>query len=67
VFRSAFVFADSQTDPLPGVDPAPIEPPCQPLSGGAHRHLLERLQAFAREIRLRGRVGADQRWRRRLV
>jgi len=24
VFRSAFVFADSQTDPLPGVDPAPI-------------------------------------------
>jgi hypothetical protein len=50
VFRSAFVFADSQTDPLPGVDPAPIEPPCQPLSGGAHRHLLERLQAFAREI-----------------
>jgi N-terminal domain of anti-restriction factor ArdC len=50
VFRSAFVFADSQTDPLPGVDPAPIEPPCEPLSGDSHRHLLERLQAFAREI-----------------
>jgi hypothetical protein len=50
VFRSAFVFADSQTDPLPGVDPAPIEPPCEPLSGGSHRHLLERLQAFAGEI-----------------
>jgi N-terminal domain of anti-restriction factor ArdC len=50
VFRSAFVFADSQTDPLPGVDPAPLEPPCEPLSGDSHRHLLERLQAFAREI-----------------
>jgi hypothetical protein len=50
VFRSAFVFADSQTDPLPGVDPAPIEPPCEPLSGDSHRHLLERLQAFAGEI-----------------
>ena len=50
VFRSAFVFADSQTDPLPGVDPAPIEPPCEPLSGDSHRHLLERLRAFAREI-----------------
>jgi antirestriction protein ArdC len=50
VFRSAFVFADSQTDPLPGVTPAPIEPPCEPLSGDSHRHLLERLQAFAREI-----------------
>jgi Putative metallopeptidase family (DUF6782) len=32
------------------VDPAPIEPPCEPLSGDSHRHLLERLQAFAREI-----------------
>jgi antirestriction protein ArdC len=50
VFRSAFVFADSQTDPLPGVTPAPIEPPCEPLSGDSHRHLLERLQSFAREI-----------------
>jgi hypothetical protein len=50
VFRSAFVFADSQTDPLPGVTPAPIEPPCEPLSGDSHRHLLERLQAFTREI-----------------
>jgi antirestriction protein ArdC len=50
VFRSAFVFADSQTDPLPGVTPAPIEPPCEPLSGDSHRHLLERLRAFAREI-----------------
>ena len=50
VFRSAFVFADSQTDPLPGVTPAPLEPPCEPLSGDSHRHVLERLQAFAREI-----------------
>jgi hypothetical protein len=44
------VFADSQTDPLPGVDPAPIEPPCERLTGDSHRHLFERLQAFTREI-----------------
>src|SRR5215216_2051949 len=50
VFRSAFVFADSQTDLLPGVDPAPIEPPCEPLTGDSHRHLLEHLRSFAREI-----------------
>jgi N-terminal domain of anti-restriction factor ArdC len=62
VFRSAFVFADSQTDPLPGVTPAPIEPPCEPLSGDSHRHLLERLQAFARE-----RSTSRSRWSRSAV
>jgi hypothetical protein len=50
VFRSAFVFADSQTEPLPGVQPAPIEPPCEPLTGDSHAHLIGRLQAFAAEI-----------------
>jgi hypothetical protein len=50
VFRSAFVFADSQTEPLTGVEPVPIEPPCEPLTGDSHAHLIERLQAFAAEI-----------------
>jgi hypothetical protein len=50
VFRSAFVFADSQTEPLPGAQPAPIEPPCEPLTGDSHAHLIGRLQAFAAEI-----------------
>lgn len=50
VFRSAFVFADSQTDPLPGVEPAPLEAPCEPLTGDSHRHLIERLQTLAGDI-----------------
>jgi hypothetical protein len=49
-FRAAFVFADSQTDPLPGVEPAPLEPPSEQLTGDSHHHLLERLEAFARTI-----------------
>jgi hypothetical protein len=53
VFRSAFVFADSQTEPLPGVQPVPIEPPCEPLTGDSHAHLIERLQTFAAEIDFR--------------
>ena len=50
VFRSAFVFADSQTDPLPDVEPAPLEPPSEQLTGDSHRYLLERLEAFAGSI-----------------
>jgi hypothetical protein len=50
VFRSAFVFADTQTDPLPDTEPAPLEPPREPLTGDSHRHLIERLQAFAHSI-----------------
>ena len=50
LFRAAFVFADSQTDPLPGVEAAPLEPPSEQLTGDSHHHLLERLEAFARTI-----------------
>ena len=33
-----------------GADPAPLEPPCEPLTGESHRHLLVRLEAFADSI-----------------
>jgi hypothetical protein len=36
-----------QTEPLPGADPAPLEPPRQPLTGDSHAQLLAPLQAFA--------------------
>jgi antirestriction protein ArdC len=49
-FRTAFVFELSQTEPLPGVDPAQLEPPSQPLSGDSHGHLLRPLEEFARSI-----------------
>src|SRR5438128_10712958 len=33
VFRAVSVFDVSQTEALPGVDPAPLEPPCEPVDG----------------------------------
>ncbi len=50
LFRSAFVFADVQTDPLPGVEPAPLEPPSVAVDGDSHGHLLEPLARLADEI-----------------
>jgi hypothetical protein len=49
-FKTAFVFELSQTESLPGVEPVPLEPPSQPLSGDSHGHLLEPLEEFARSI-----------------
>lgn len=42
-FRTAFVFTDVQTEPLPGVEPAPLEPPSVPIDGDSHGHVLEPL------------------------
>jgi hypothetical protein len=49
-FRTAFVFADVQTEPLPGVEPAPLEPPSVPIDGDSHGHLLEPLAKLAAEV-----------------
>lgn len=49
-FRTAFVFADVQTEPLPGVEPAPLEPPSVPIDGDSHGHLLEPLAKLAGEV-----------------
>jgi hypothetical protein len=49
-FKTAFVFELSQTEPLPGIDPAPLEPPRQPLTGDSHAHLIEPLVAFAQSL-----------------
>src|SRR5439155_5102111 len=49
-FRTAFVFELSQTEPLPGVEPVPVEPPSQPLTGDSHGHLLKPLEEFARSL-----------------
>jgi len=50
VFRAVSVFDVSQTDPLPGMDPVPLESPCQPIRGDTHAHLLSPLQSLASEI-----------------
>jgi len=49
-FRAAFVFDVSQTEPLPGVQPTPLEPPSQPLCGDSHAHLIEPLNGFAASL-----------------
>src|ERR1700730_15197148 len=46
-FKTAFVFELSQTEPLPGVEPVPLNAPCEPLTGDSHTHLLAPLEAFA--------------------
>jgi hypothetical protein len=40
----------SQTQPLPGIDPAPLEPPRRPLTGDSHAHLIEPLVAFGQSL-----------------
>lgn len=49
-FKTAFVFDLSQTDPLAGVAPVSLRPPCEPLTGDSHAHLLAPLAAFARSL-----------------
>ena len=49
-FRVVPVFDRTQVEAIEGADPAPLEPPCRPLIGDSHRHLLEPLQAFAASL-----------------
>ena len=49
-FKTAFVWDLSQTEPLPGVEPVSLGPPCEPLTGDSHAHLLAPLQAFAESL-----------------
>jgi hypothetical protein len=44
------VFDVSKTEALPGVDPASLEPPRQPLTGDSHEQLLAPLEAFANSL-----------------
>lgn len=46
-FKTASVFSASQTDPLPGVDPLPLTPPREPISGDSHAHLIAPLTRYA--------------------
>ena len=47
-FRSATVFDVSQTEPLPGVEPAPLSPPgADGIGGDSHADLLPALEQLA--------------------
>ena len=49
-FKTAFVFDLSQTEPLPGAEPTPLQPPSEPLTGDSHLHLIAPLVAFAKSL-----------------
>jgi antirestriction protein ArdC len=49
-FRTVHVWDLSQTTSLPGVEPAPLAAPRQPLSGDSHVRLLEPLERLAAEL-----------------
>ncbi len=44
------MFADVQTEPLPGVEPVPLEPPSVPIDGDSHARLLEPLAGLAEKV-----------------
>jgi hypothetical protein len=50
LFRLTTVFDVSQTDPLPGAEPVPLDPPSQPLTGDSHADLFEPLTTLAGEL-----------------
>ena len=37
-------------DPLPTGEPTPLEPPCQPLTGDSHAHLIQPAVTFAESL-----------------
>jgi antirestriction protein ArdC len=49
-FRLAAVFDVSQTEPLPGVDPVPLDPPGEPVTGESHAALLAPLERHAASL-----------------
>ena len=49
-FRTVPAFDVSMTDPLPGKEPVPLEPPWQPITGHSHRGLIAPLRALAGEL-----------------
>ncbi len=49
-YTTVAVFTLSQTHPIPGREQLPLRPPCEPLTGDTHGHLLDPLRQFAGEV-----------------
>lgn len=49
-FRSVPVFDVSMTEPLPGKEAIALEPPCEPIIGESHQHLVGPLVALASDL-----------------
>ena len=76
LFKGVPVFDHSQVAPLEGMEQISLEPPCEPLTGDSHAHLLAPLQAFTESLgftvsfeSIRGSTGGwcDQKARRIVV
>jgi N-terminal domain of anti-restriction factor ArdC len=63
-FRAVPVFDRSQVAKILGGKPTVLEPPCEPLIGDSHAHLVDPLVAFAATARVLGRVLRRSRERR---
>jgi hypothetical protein len=50
LFKTVPVFFQEQVEPLPSGEPAPLEPPREPLTGDSHAYLLPRLVAFCKSL-----------------
>jgi hypothetical protein len=50
LFRAVPVFDRAQVDAIDGANPAPLQPPREPLTGDSHRHLIKPLLAFAHTL-----------------
>jgi hypothetical protein len=49
-FRALPVFDVSMTEPLPGREPVALVPPCQPITGASHHHLIVPLIVHAAQL-----------------
>jgi hypothetical protein len=50
LFKTVFVFDRAQVDPIEGRQQAPLGPPCEPLTGDSHAHLLTPMRSFAESL-----------------
>jgi len=50
LFKTVFVFDRAQVDPIEGRAQAPLGPPCEPLTGDSHAHLLTPMRSFAESL-----------------
>jgi hypothetical protein len=50
LFKTVFVFDRAQVDPIDGREQAPLGPPCEPLTGDSHAHLLAPMRSFAESL-----------------
>jgi hypothetical protein len=50
LFKAVSVFDRQQVAPIDGVEPVSLEPPCEPLTGDSHAHLIDPMVQFAASL-----------------